>query len=363
MPADPFTTAAPGEPGAVVLTGLGRRFGPDWAVQPLDLSVARGEFLSLLGPSGCGKTTILRMIAGFLEPSCGAIRIDGQDVTALPPERRGIGIVVQSYALFPSMDVFENVAFGLRVRRVPRAQVMARVGAALAQVGLSGFERRAPSQLSGGQRQRVALARAIVTEPALLLLDEPLSALDARIRAEMRAWLKDLQHRLGITTVFVTHDQDEALSLSDRIVVMNAGRIEQCAPPRAIYERPATEFVARFVGVANLLAARVVGAGRVAVDGLGALPVETGPRRPGDTATLVLRPEALTLAPGGAGRVVSVDYTGAASLCRVALGAQVLCVVLDWAAPAPEPGAAVTPGVRPGAGYLLQKETPDADRR
>jgi len=209
----------------------------------------------------------------------------------------------------------------------------------------------------------VALARAIVTEPALLLLDEPLSALDARIRAEMRAWLKDLQHRLGITTVFVTHDQDEALSLSDRIVVMNAGRIEQCAPPRAIYERPATEFVARFVGVANLLDARVTGIAQVSVDGLGSLAIETGSHRPGDDATLVLRPEALTLCPSGPGRVVSADYTGAASLCRVALGGQTLSVALDTSAPAPEVGAAVTVGVRPGRGYLMQKETPDADRR
>jgi putative spermidine/putrescine transport system ATP-binding protein len=363
MQADRSDIAAPGEPGAVMLSGLGRRFGNDWAVQPLDLSVARGEFLSLLGPSGCGKTTILRMIAGFLEPSCGSIRIDGQDVTDLPTERRGIGIVVQSYALFPSMNVFENVAFGLRVRRLPKQEITDRVQAALAQVGLSGFERRAPSQLSGGQRQRVALARAIVTEPALLLLDEPLSALDARIRAEMRAWLKELQHRLGITTVFVTHDQDEALSLSDRIVVMNAGRIEQCAPPRTIYDRPATEFVARFVGVANLIPARIEECGQVSAASFGTVSVDTGTCRRGDAVTLVLRPEALTLTPGGAGRLVSVDYTGAASLCRVELGDQTLSVAFDSSVPTPEAGAPVGLSIKPGAGYLMQKETPDADRR
>jgi ABC-type Fe3+/spermidine/putrescine transport system ATPase subunit len=319
MSVDKTVLPAPETSGAVSLQGLGRKYGEHWAVEPLTIDVAKGEFLSLLGPSGCGKTTLLRMIAGFTPPSCGTVHIDGRDVTALPPEDRGIGIVVQSYAIFPSMDVFENVAFGLRVRRLARAEITGRVEAALAQVGLSGLERRFHTELSGGQKQRVALARAIVTEPGLLLLDEPLSALDARIRAEMRAWLKELQHRLGITTIFVTHDQEEALSMSDRIAVLNKGRLEQLAPPRAIYEAPRSRFVAGFIGEANLLPAQVLSAGQVETELLGRLSVITGDLPPDSKVTLVLRPEHLRAAPADDGpfRVAAVDYGGAQSMLRL----------------------------------------------
>jgi ABC-type Fe3+/spermidine/putrescine transport system ATPase subunit len=357
MPSDAREASAPESSGAVSLRGLGRRYGEQWAVEPLTLDVARGEFLSLLGPSGCGKTTLLRMIAGFTPPSCGTIRINGRDVTALPPEALGIGIVVQSYAIFPSMDVFENVAFGLRVRRLPGVEITRRVEAALAQVGLDGLERRYHTELSGGQKQRVALARAIVTEPGLLLLDEPLSALDARIRAEMRAWLKELQHRLGITTIFVTHDQEEALSMSDRIAVLNKGRLEQLAPPRAIYESPESRFVAGFIGEANLLPGQVVSSGQVDAAVLGRLPVSTGELPPGSAVTLVLRPEHLRAEPAGEGpfRVVSVDYGGAQSTLRLDAGGRSL-LVSAGNRPGQPPlavGTAVTVTVQDRAATLL----------
>ncbi len=222
-----------------------------------NLTIAQGELVSLLGPSGCGKTTTLRTVAGFLEPSAGRVWVGGQDYTRRPPHKRNIGLVFQNYALFPHLNVFRNVAFGLRMRRRPRAEIRERVMAALERVGMGGFEERLPSQLSGGQQQRVALARAIVIEPHLLLLDEPLSNLDAKLRVEMRAELRRLQKDLGITMLYVTHDQAEALSLSDRVVVMNAGRIEQIGTPREIYNRPQTAFVARFMGFDNHFAARV----------------------------------------------------------------------------------------------------------
>ena len=223
------------------------------AVQGLNLSVGEGELVSLLGPSGCGKTTTMRAVAGLLEPQGGRIVLAGRDITAVPAHQRDIGLVFQSYALFPHLSVFENVAFGLRLRRVPPAEMRARVDEALASVGLSAFAQRLPARLSGGQQQRVALARAIVLRPRLLLLDEPLSNLDARLRLEMRAELRRLQRTLGITMLYVTHDQDEALSLSDRIVVMHAGRIEQDAPPQDIWGQPASAFVAGFMGFDNLL--------------------------------------------------------------------------------------------------------------
>ncbi len=222
-----------------------------------NLTIAQGELVSLLGPSGCGKTTTLRTVAGFLQATQGRILIGAQDYTHRPPHKRNIGLVFQNYALFPHLNVFRNVAFGLRMRRRPRAEIRERVMAALERVGMAGFEERLPSQLSGGQQQRVALARAIVIEPDLLLLDEPLSNLDAKLRIEMRAELRRLQKDLGITMLYVTHDQAEALSLSDRIVVMNAGQIEQIGAPRDIYNRPRTAFVARFMGFDNHFAARV----------------------------------------------------------------------------------------------------------
>lgn len=328
MLSDATELTAPEKTGAVSLRNLGRRYGDHWAVAPLTLDVFKGEFLSLLGPSGCGKTTLLRMIAGFTQPSCGTLHIAGRDFTTLPPEERGIGIVVQNYAIFPTMDVFENVAFGLRVRKLPRHQIDRRVEAALAQVGLSGFERRFHTELSGGQKQRVALARAIVTEPELLLLDEPLSALDARIRAEMRAWLKELQRRLGITTVFVTHDQEEALSMSDRIAVFNNGRLEQLASPKEIYESPESKFVAEFIGEANLLPARVVSPGEVDAAVLGRLSVNTGNRPTGSAATLVVRPEHLSVEPQADSplRLTSIVYSGAQSMLHLGDGDHTLLV-------------------------------------
>ena len=223
------------------------------AVDGLDLEVAQGELVSLLGPSGCGKTTTMRAIAGLLQPRGGQIHLDGQDITHLPTHKRGLGMVFQSYALFPHLSAFENVAFGLRLRQTPAAELKTRVDEALAAVGLQAFAERQPAQLSGGQQQRVALARAMVLRPRLMLLDEPLSNLDARLRVDMRAELRRLQRLSGITMVYVTHDQDEALSLSDRIVIMRQGRIEQQGTPPEIYHRPATAFVARFMGYDNLL--------------------------------------------------------------------------------------------------------------
>jgi putative spermidine/putrescine transport system ATP-binding protein len=226
-------------------------------LKEFNLAAEKGEFLSLLGPSGCGKTTTLRTIAGFIEPRKGSVRIGDEDYTRIPPHRRNIGLVFQSYALFPHLSVFENVAFGLKMRRTKSDSIKDKVAAALAMVDLAGLEGRLPSQLSGGQRQRVALARAVVIEPDLLLLDEPLSNLDAKLRVGMRAELHRLQRHLGVTAIYVTHDQVEALSLSDRIVVMNKGKIEQIGKPEAIYYRPETPFVARFIGFDNQFIARV----------------------------------------------------------------------------------------------------------
>ncbi len=238
-----------------------KRFGSFTAVDAVSLHVREGEFLTLLGPSGCGKTTLLRMLSGFETPDSGAIRIAGEDVTALPPYRRNVNQVFQSYALFPHMSVRANIAFGLRMQKVPKAEAARRVAEVVELVALGGFEDRMPHQLSGGQRQRVALARALVPGPAVLLLDEPLSALDAKLRKQMQVELKRLQKRLGMTFVFVTHDQEEALTMSDRIAVMRGGRIEQLGTPTEIYHRPGSGFVAEFVGEANLLAAERVGGG------------------------------------------------------------------------------------------------------
>ncbi len=236
----------------LVLTGLQKAYGLAQVVQDLNITVVKGEFLSLLGPSGCGKTTTLQMIAGFVEPTSGAIRLDGVDLLHLPPSRRGLGIVFQSYALFPHMTVSRNVAFGLEMRKIPRGEVRKRVSEALALVGLADKGERFPRQMSGGQQQRVALARALVIRPSILLLDEPLSNLDAKMREEMQIELRQIQRELGTTTILVTHDQQEALALSDRIVVMNAGRVEQVGTPLDVYERPATPFVASFLGTTNV---------------------------------------------------------------------------------------------------------------
>ena len=291
---------------ALQLTALVKRFGAHAAVAGIDLAVAPGEFVTLLGPSGCGKTTTLNLVAGFLSADAGQITLAGRHVESLPPFKRDLGMVFQDYALFPHLSVADNVAFGLKMRGVAAAESATRVREALALVKLDGLEQRRPLQLSGGQRQRVALARALVIRPAMLLLDEPLSNLDLKLREEMRIEISALQRRLKIATVFVTHDQSEALTMSDRIAVMRSGRIEQLGRPAEIYERPATRFVAGFIGSINMIGARVVGA----PDGNGLAMLETaaGPARAqlpqgtaqGTQVTLTVRPERLKLGPAHA---------------------------------------------------------------
>jgi spermidine/putrescine transport system ATP-binding protein len=247
----------PGEGGHpevdVELKDVTKRFGGVVAVDSLNLQVARGEFFSLLGPSGCGKTTTLRMIGGFEQPDEGQILLGGRNVAGLPPHRRDVNTVFQSYALFPHLDVFDNVAYGLRRKKAPKSQIAGRVGKILEIVDLPGFERRRVSQLSGGQQQRVALARALVNQPQVLLLDEPLGALDLKLRKQMQIELKLIQHEIGVTFIYVTHDQEEAMTMSDRLAVMRDGRVEQIGAPEEVYELPATEFVAGFLGASNLL--------------------------------------------------------------------------------------------------------------
>ncbi|MCL4393917.1 MAG: ABC transporter ATP-binding protein [Chloroflexi bacterium] len=241
----------------VELTNVTKRFGAVDAVQSFNLKVERGELVSFLGPSGCGKTTTLRMIAGFELPSAGTILVDGQDITSKPPNKRNVGMVFQSYALFPNMTVADNIGFGLKIARKPAAEIKKRADEMLALIHMPGLGKRYPYQLSGGQQQRVALARALAFQPQVLLLDEPLSALDAKIRVSLRGEIRAIQRQLGITTVYVTHDQEEALSLSDRVVVMNEGRMEQVGSPFEVYNFPKTEFVAQFVGTLNSLSAQV----------------------------------------------------------------------------------------------------------
>jgi ABC-type Fe3+/spermidine/putrescine transport system ATPase subunit len=332
------------------LEALTKRFAGTLAVDELSLEVRRGEFLSLLGPSGCGKTTTLRMIAGFESPSTGRIVLADRDVTRLPPQRRGMGMVFQNYALFPHLDVYENVAFGLRAQRVGAAALGEQVTKALARVDLAGYERRPVQALSGGQQQRVALARALAPEPPLLLLDEPLSNLDAALRERTRDELRQLLKRVGITAIFVTHDQEEAFALSDRIAVLREGRLQQLGTPEELYRSPANPFVASFVGRANFIDARMVardgdrgtvelpGGARWSVclhgDGAdsdsGAAP---GPAAaPAIAATevrVMVRPEALRLAPGAgavgsaalAGRVLERRFAGAVTVYRVGVPA------------------------------------------
>src|ERR1700751_4218421 len=261
-PAPPSQAAAATEYD-IRLIGLTKRFDDVVAVDDISLDIDRGHFFALLGPSGCGKTTTLRMIGGFEEPTEGRIELGGVDVARLPPYKRDVNTVFQSYALFPHLTIFENVAFGLRRRGGKSGELRRRVGEALELVGLAGLERRKPRQLSGGQQQRIALARALVNRPRVLLLDEPLGALDLKLRKEMQLELKRIQHEVGITFVHVTHDQEEAMTMADRIVIMNGGRIEQLGMPSELYERPRTAFVAGFLGVSNLLEGSVVGDDRV----------------------------------------------------------------------------------------------------
>ena len=286
----------------VQLDRVTKRFGDVTAVDALSLDVNRGEFFALLGPSGCGKTTTLRMIGGFEEVSEGTISLGGADVTDLPPFKRNVNTVFQNYALFPHLDVYENIAFGLRRRKVPENEVRHQVAFMLDLVDLPGYERRRPSQLSGGQQQRVALARALVNNPQVLLLDEPLGALDLKLRKQMQVELKRIQSEIGITFIFVTHDQEEAMTMADRIAVMRHGHIEQLGPPEELYERPATEFVAGFLGVSNLLEGEVAGhEGPLASIRLKDGSILRAPTDAADGATTVrvgVRPEKLRVTPG-----------------------------------------------------------------
>ncbi len=287
---------------SVELEGVTKRFGSLAAVDDLSLTFGAGEFFTLLGPSGCGKTTTLRMVAGFETPSEGTIRIDGADVQTLPAHRRPTNTVFQSYALFPHLSVAENVGFGLRRKRVAKAEIKQRVAAELERVGLSAESRRRPSQLSGGMQQRVALARALVNLPKVLLLDEPLGALDLKLRKELQIELKGIQREVGITFVYVTHDQEEALTMSDRIAVMNRGRVEQIGGPEEVYERPTTTFVAGFIGVSNLMPAVVSGAGEVRLDSGPTLSASTEGLSTGERCHAVVRPEKLRIdLPAGDG--------------------------------------------------------------
>ena len=287
------------------------------AVRDVELDVQSGELLTLLGPSGCGKTTVLRIIAGFQVPTAGRVFIDNQDVTAVPANRRDIGFVFQNYALFPHLTVQENVAYGLRVRRQSTADIARSVEKVLQLVDLAGFGPRLPDELSGGQQQRVALARAVVIQPRVLLFDEPLSNLDAKLRVQMRSEIRELQRVLGITTVYVTHDQEEAMAISDRIAVMDQGRIAQCDTAEELYRRPASSFVASFLGRTNLLDAAVVGrdGDRVVLDIEGQrLSVKASAAfEPGDAVRAMIRPEAIGIGPAGEGlraTVVTRTYLG-----------------------------------------------------
>jgi len=305
-------------PASLRLAGIGKRFGETVALKDASLEIAPGEFLTLLGPSGCGKTTMLNLIAGFTPPDSGEIFVDGRPITSMPTWEREIGMVFQNYALFPHMSVARNVAYGLRMRGVPKAEIAERVAAALAMVKLGALTQRRPRELSGGQQQRVALARALVIDPKVLLLDEPLSALDRALRAAMQVELRELQQRLGVTALFVTHDQNEALSLSDRIAVMSEGAIRQVGTPHEVYHRPADRFVASFVGDVSVLRGAVVGRagdrltvrlGQRSVTGaLGGFPQAA----PGAQADVFIRPEALRLA-----------VPGEAAIAQGTVGAQV----------------------------------------
>jgi spermidine/putrescine ABC transporter ATP-binding subunit len=354
----------------VELVGCTRDYGGIRAVARLDLVVYEGELLSLLGPSGCGKTTTLNLIAGFVPPTSGRIRIDGQDVTDRPAHQRRLGVVFQSYALFPHLSVFENVAFGLRERRTPRSEIERRVRASLALVRLDTRAEHRPAQLSGGMQQRVALARALVYEPRVLLLDEPLAALDKKLREEMRSELREIQRSVGITTVFVTHDQSEALGLSDRIAVMHRGRIEQLGTPREIYERPATRFVAEFIGASSVLRGRATAADRVTLTGGEAVRVlGVAALRAGEAVELAIRPERIRLAGGEGenvmdGRVISVVYQGLQTELTVEIGGgqRLLVFVAEPAPAALAPGQALRLHLPPDAFMRLQDSGDEVGR-
>jgi putative spermidine/putrescine transport system ATP-binding protein len=337
------------------IENLRKSYGATTVVQHFQMDVERGEFITFLGPSGCGKTTILRMVAGFETPSAGAIKVAGKDVTKLRPNQRNVGMVFQSYALFPNMTVAENIGFGLKVAKRPAAEVRARVDEMLNLIKLPHIASRYAWQLSGGQQQRVALARALAGKPQLLLLDEPLSALDAKIRVSLREEMRTLQRDLGITSIFVTHDQEEALSISDRIVVLNEGKVEQIGTPFEIYNYPRTRFVASFVGTLNLLDGKVVDpvSGKISVDGqeIAAGRAIAGASA-GESRTVALRPEAISFEGGVASQntlaatIEEVSFLGAIIRIRARLreAALSLDVFNNPNVPPPERGSAVTLG-------------------
>jgi putative spermidine/putrescine transport system ATP-binding protein len=311
------------------ITGVTKSFGTNTVVKGFDLAVEKGEFISFLGPSGCGKTTVLRMIAGFEQPSSGSITVNGEDMTRLPPNKRRIGMVFQAYALFPNMNVFGNVAFGLKIAGMAKADIEVRVKEMLKLIGLDHLADRYPYQMSGGQQQRVALARALAPKPQVLLLDEPLSALDAKIRVSLREEIREIQKKLGITTVFVTHDQEEALSISDRIVVMNGGRADQIGSPFEIYNKPATRFVASFVGTLNMIDALVMdtATSRVLVAEQSiTLDMPLGNVKAGERISLAMRPEAGSIAANAdgntviQGQVLSTSFMGSVIRTKLAIG-------------------------------------------
>jgi iron(III) transport system ATP-binding protein len=316
-------------PAAVALEGIAKKFGVFIALRGVSLSVDPGEFVCFLGPSGCGKTTLLRIIAGLERQNAGAVMMAGRDVSTLPPAERNYGIVFQSYALFPNLTVARNIGYGLETRRIPRAEIDRKIDELLGLVGLRHHRDKYPAQLSGGEQQRIALCRALAPSPALLLLDEPLSALDARVRQALRHEIRALQRRLGITTIMVTHDQEEALAMADRIVVMNHGVVEQVGPPHEVYTRPRSPFVARFVGQMNFLAAvagPVPGSARLGPVELTYVPGAgtDGPVTPGAPVTLAIRPEEIVVGPPARGaanhvttRIRAAQFLG--SFTRLAL--------------------------------------------
>jgi putative spermidine/putrescine transport system ATP-binding protein len=335
------------------IQGVRKSFGATTVVQDFNLDVDKGEFISFLGPSGCGKTTMLRIVAGFEQPSAGRIQVGGKDVTGLRPNQRNIGMVFQAYALFPNMTVAQNIGFGLKVAGRPKAEIDARVDEMLGLIKLGDFGSRYPYQLSGGQQQRVALARALAPKPRLLLLDEPLSALDAKVRVSLRDEIRAIQRELGITTIFVTHDQEEAMSMSDRIVVMNAGRADQVGAPFEVYNRPATRFVAGFVGTLNVLDATVKDAatGQVEIGGVPvALARAIAGAKAGDAVSLALRPETISMTQDAARTIAipstisSVNFLG--SVIRISAEAGANSLSFDTfnnpATPPPSPGDAAT---------------------
>ncbi|MFM7693379.1 MAG: ABC transporter ATP-binding protein [Actinomycetota bacterium] len=351
----------------VRLTGVTKRFGEFTAVDDISLEIPRGSFFAMLGPSGCGKTTTLRMIGGFEEPTVGTVLLGDQDVSNLPPYKRDVNTVFQSYALFPHLSIADNVGFGLREQGVPKAERATRVGEALELVDLTGFEKRKPRQLSGGQQQRVALARALVNRPRVLLLDEPLGALDLKLRRQMQLELKRIQQEVGITFVHVTHDQEEAMTMADQIAVMHEGRIEQLGGPTELYERPRTAFVAGFLGISNLIAGRLDGTDVVTADGTrlavadGAVGGRTG------AVCLGIRPEKIRVADGDApagaalaGTVREYAYVGVATQYVVDTPAGEVQVFHQNATPGvqvAQPGTRVTLTWDPQATFLVEGET------